>query len=89
MNINFILLLKEEDLQIRLFFFKQLPPLLKSKNLESYLIEKIMNIGTSACPPYHLAVVIGGLSAEMNLKTLKLASSHFLDTFLKKEINQV
>ena len=45
-----------------------------------------MTIGTSACPPYHLAIVIGGLSAEMNLKTLKLASCHFLDTLLKKEV---
>ena len=43
-----------------------------------------MTIGTSACPPYHLAIVIGGLSAEMNLKTLKLASCHFLDTLPKK-----
>ncbi len=66
------------------FFYQGTPSLLKSKNLESYLMEKIMTIGTSACPPYHLAVVIGGLSAEMNLKTLKLASSHFLDTLPKK-----
>ena len=51
-------------------------------------MEKIKSIGTSACPPYHLAVVIGGLSAEMNLKTLKLASSHFLETLPKKGINQ-
>ncbi len=66
------------------FFFQATPSLLKSKNLETYLIEKIINIGTSACPPYHLAIVIGGLSAEMNLKTLKLASSHFLDTLPRK-----
>ena len=66
------------------FFYQATPSLLKSKNLENYLMEKIMTIGTSACPPYHLAVVIGGLSAEMNLKTLKLASSHFLDTLPKK-----
>jgi fumarate hydratase class I len=66
------------------FFFQATPSLLKSNNLESYLIEKIRTIGTSACPPYHLAIVIGGLSAEMNLKTLKLASSHFLETLPKK-----
>ncbi|MEC8100457.1 MAG: FumA C-terminus/TtdB family hydratase beta subunit [Pseudomonadota bacterium] len=65
------------------FFFQATPSLLKSKNLEDYLIEKIVSIGTAACPPYHLAIIIGGLSAEMNLKTLKLASSHFLDTLPK------
>ena len=51
-------------------------------------MEKIKSIGTSACPPYHLAIVIGGLSAEMNLKTLKLASSHFLETLSKKGNNK-
>jgi fumarate hydratase class I len=44
------------------------------------LTDKISGLGTSACPPYHLAVVIGGLSAEMTLKTVKLASCHYLDT---------
>ena len=48
------------------------------------MINRISTIGTSACPPYHLAIVIGGLSAEMNLKTLKLASCHFLDALPKK-----
>ncbi len=66
------------------FFFQATPSLLKNKNLEEYLIKRISAIGTSACPPYHLAIVIGGLSAEMNLKTLKLASCHFLDTLPKK-----
>jgi fumarate hydratase class I len=42
--------------------------------------QKIQSIGTSACPPYHLAFVIGGLSAEMTLKTVKLASARYLDT---------
>ena len=42
--------------------------------------EKIRTIGTSACPPRHLALVIGGLSAEMNLKTVKLASARYLDS---------
>ena len=46
----------------------------------SILEEKIKTIGTSACPPYHLAVVIGGLSAEQNLKTVKLASTKYYDT---------
>lgn len=46
----------------------------------SKLLQKIAGLGTSACPPYHLAVVIGGLSAEMTLKTVKLASCHYLDS---------
>ena len=44
-----------------------------------FLGEKIRTIGTSACPPYHLAIVIGGTSAEFTLKTVKLASARFLD----------
>jgi fumarate hydratase, class I len=48
-------------------------------SLTRLLSEKIAGLGTAACPPYHLAIVIGGLSAEMNLKTVKLASCHYLD----------
>src|SRR5450631_2312761 len=46
----------------------------------AFLKEKILTLGTSACPPYHLAIVIGGTSAEMTLKTVKLASTRWLDT---------
>jgi fumarate hydratase class I len=53
---------------------------LNTESLKKLLTEKIAGLGTSACPPYHLAVVIGGLSAEMTLKTVKLASTHYLDT---------
>lgn len=45
----------------------------------AFLEQNIKTIGTSACPPYHLAIVIGGLSAEMTLKTVKLASAKYLD----------
>ena len=58
--------------------------MLKTQKILDYLRPKIASIGTSACPPYHLAVVIGGLSAEMNLKTLKLATCHYLDGIPKK-----
>ena len=44
-----------------------------------FLDEKIRSLGTAACPPYHLAVVIGGTSAEFALKTAKYASAHYLD----------
>jgi len=53
---------------------------LNPASLAKLLTEKIGGLGTSACPPYHLAVVIGGLTAEMTLKTVKLASTHYLDT---------
>ena len=45
----------------------------------AFLKEKILTLGTAACPPYHLAIVIGGTSAELNLKTVKLASTRYLD----------
>jgi len=62
------------------FLFQQTKAVLNSPEaLMGFLGPKIDSIGTSACPPYHLAVVIGGLSAEMNLKTVKLASARYLD----------
>ena len=65
-------------------FYQATPSILRTKSLTDYLKPKIASIGTSACPPYHLAVVIGGLSAEMNLKTLKLATCHYLDSLPQK-----
>ena len=50
------------------------------ESLLRFLDEKVRTLGTAACPPYHLVVVIGGTSAEMNLKTVKLASCHYLDS---------
>ena len=44
-----------------------------------FLEDNIKTLGTAACPPYHLALVVGGLSAEMTLKTVKLASAKYLD----------
>jgi fumarate hydratase class I len=61
------------------FLFQQTKALLNPGSLEEFLANKIKTIGTSACPPYHLAIVVGGLSAELNLKTVKLASSKFYD----------
>ena len=60
-------------------FFQESKALLTPEKLERFLREKVAALGTAACPPYHLAVVIGGLSAENNLKTLKLATTGFLD----------
>jgi fumarate hydratase class I len=61
------------------FLFQETPALLNEKALLSFLDHKIRALGTAACPPYHLAIVIGGTSAEMNLKTVKLASCRDLD----------
>jgi fumarate hydratase class I len=61
------------------YLFQETKALLNPEKLEKFLIEKMKTIGTAACPPYHLAFVIGGTSAEANLKTVKLASTKYLD----------
>ena len=61
------------------YLFQETKALLNPKSLTKFIDEKLRSIGTAACPPYHLALVIGGLSAEMTLKTVKLASTHYLD----------
>ncbi|MDH3702088.1 MAG: fumarate hydratase [Alphaproteobacteria bacterium] len=62
------------------FLFQATPSTLTPERLIAFLDEKIRTLGTAACPPYHLAIVIGGTSAEMNLKTVKLASCRYYDT---------
>ena len=61
------------------FLFQATPSILSPDRLLGFLDEKIRTLGTAACPPYHLAIVIGGLSAEQTLKTVKLASTRYLD----------
>jgi fumarate hydratase class I len=61
------------------FLFQQTRAVLSKDKLLKFLEDKIKSLGTSACPPYHLAVVIGGTSAEATLKTVKLASTRWLD----------
>jgi len=61
------------------FLYQQTKALLNENSLMDFVRENIKSIGTSACPPYHLALVIGGTSAEFNLKTVKLASCRYLD----------
>ena len=61
------------------FLFQQTKALLNEASLLAFVEEKIKGLGTAACPPYHLALVVGGLSAEMTLKTVKLASTKYLD----------
>ena len=61
------------------FLFQATPAVLTPERLMAFLKEKILTLGTAACPPYHLAIVIGGTSAELTLKTVKLASTRYLD----------
>ena len=62
------------------YLFQETKALLNEKVLLPWLFEKMQTLGTSACPPYHLAVVIGGTSAEFALETAKLASTKYLDS---------
>jgi len=62
------------------FLFQQTPATLREDRMLAFLDEKIRTLGTAACPPYHLAIVIGGLSAEQNLATVKKASARALDS---------
>jgi fumarate hydratase class I len=62
------------------FLFQETRALLNPESLLTWLDEKLRTLGTAACPPYHLAVVIGGTSAESTLKTAKLASARYLDS---------
>jgi len=61
------------------YLYQQTKALLNPESLVKFLDAQIRTLGTSACPPYHLAIVIGGTSAETNLKTVKLASAKYLD----------
>ncbi len=61
------------------YLYQETKALLNPASLLKFVAEKIKTLGTAACPPYHLAIVIGGTSAELTLKTVKLASTHYLD----------
>jgi fumarate hydratase class I len=62
------------------FLYQETAAVLNPKSFATFLDEKLRSIGTAACPPYHLAIVVGGTSAEYALKTAKLASAHALDS---------
>ena len=61
------------------YLYQETKAILNPKTLVPYLIEKMKSLGTAACPPYHIAFVIGGTSAEKTMLTVKLASTHFYD----------
>ena len=66
------------------FLYQETKAVLNPDRMISFLEEKIRSLGTAACPPYHLAIVVGGTSAEFALKTAKYASAHYLDTLPKE-----
>ena len=78
-NYKFLFVAKGGGSANKTFLYQQTPAVLNEEKLIPFLDEKIRTLGTAACPPYHLAVVIGGTSAELNLKTVKLASTRYLD----------
>jgi len=76
---KFLFLAKGGGSANKTFLYQQTPAALREDRMLAFLDEKIKTLGTSACPPYHLAIVIGGLSAEQNLATVKKASAHYYD----------
>jgi fumarate hydratase, class I len=77
---NFLFIAKGGGSANKSFLYQQTKAVLNPKSLTKFLDEKLRTLGTAACPPYHLAIVIGGTSAELNLKTVKLASCRYLDS---------
>ena len=76
---NFLFIAKGGGSANKSFLYQETKAVLNPKSLLTWLDEKLRSLGTAACPPYHLAIVIGGTSAEFTLKTAKLASTKYLD----------
>ncbi|MBN1907657.1 MAG: fumarate hydratase [Deltaproteobacteria bacterium] len=76
---EFLFIAKGGGSSNKTFLFQETKAILKRDIIIEYLTDKLKHIGTSACPPYHAAFVIGGTSPELNLKTVKLASAGYLD----------
>lgn len=79
MEYNFLCIAKGGGSANKTYLYQETKALLTPERLLPFLIEKMKGLGTAACPPYHIAFVIGGTSAEMNLKTVKLASTKYYD----------
>ncbi|WP_216205731.1 fumarate hydratase [Amycolatopsis aidingensis] len=76
---EFLFLAKGGGSANKTFLYQETKAVLNPKRLARFLDEKLRGLGTAACPPYHLAIVVGGMSAEYNLKVAKLASARYLD----------
>ena len=76
---NFLCIAKGGGSANKTYLYQETKALLTPGKLEEFLVEKMKSLGTAACPPYHLAFVIGGTSVETNLKTVKLATAKYYD----------
>ena len=76
---NFLFIAKGGGSANKSFLYQETKAVLNPTSFMNWLDEKLRSLGTAACPPYHLAIVIGGTSAEHTVKTAKLASTHYLD----------
>ncbi len=81
---NFLFIAKGGGSANKSFLYQETKAVLNPKSFMLWLDEKLRSIGTAACPPYHLAIVIGGTSAEHTVKTAKLASTKYLDSLPRK-----
>ena len=79
MEYKFLCVTKGGGSANKTYLFQETKALLNPATLVPFLVEKMKTLGTAACPPYHIAFVIGGTSAEKNLLTVKLASTHYYD----------
>jgi fumarate hydratase class I len=87
MQYSFLFLAKGGGSANKTMLWQQTKALLAPESLETFLIEKMRHLGTAACPPYHIAIVIGGTSAEQCLKVVKLVSARYYDS-LPREGNE-
>eukprot|EP00668_Euglena_longa_P003790 GGOE01004447.1.p1 GENE.GGOE01004447.1~~GGOE01004447.1.p1 ORF type:complete len:574 (-),score=203.89 GGOE01004447.1:197-1675(-) len=76
---HFLFMAKGGGSANKTYLYQQTKSLLNPKSLAKFFEENVKTLGTAACPPYHLAIVVGGLSAELTLKTVKLASARYYD----------
>ncbi len=81
---EFLFLAKGGGSANKTFLYQKTKSLLTEENLDTFIRSTLMQLGTSACPPYHLALVVGGTSAEMNLATVKKASAGYYDNLPKQ-----
>ena len=79
MEYKFLMVTKGGGSANKTYLYQETKALLNPATLAPFLVEKMKSLGTAACPPYHIAFVIGGTSAEKNLLTVKLASTHYYD----------
>lgn len=79
MEYRFLMVTKGGGSANKTYLYQETKALLNPATLIPFLVEKMKSLGTAACPPYHIAFVIGGTSAEKNLLTVKLASTHYYD----------